>query len=182
MQKILRGGAIVAVSPMLLSCSAAIIPEGAAPPSVASRPVNPPARIPQYNPRSPPSPALVKIIHDLGRNFDGHVGIAVKRVDADWVVDYNGNELFPQQSVSKLWVALTLLDAVARGKRWLNDNNVVRREDLTLFHQPLIALVDGAGYRTPLRGLFNRAMQPRDNHAYAPMLRTVRRHGRYRSE
>src|SRR3546814_3476606 len=91
---------------MLLSCSTAIIPEGAAPPAVASRPVNPPARIPQYNPRSQPSPALVKIIHDLGRNFDGHVGIAVKRVDADWVVDYNGNELFPQQSVSKLWVAI----------------------------------------------------------------------------
>src|SRR3546814_7918702 len=63
MQKILRGGAIVAASAMLLSCSTAIIPEGAAPPAVASRPVNPPARIPQYNPRSQPSPALVKIIH-----------------------------------------------------------------------------------------------------------------------
>src|SRR3546814_16166679 len=72
MQKILRGGAIVAASAMLLSCSTAIIPEGAAPPAVASRPVNPPARIPQYNPRSQPSPALVKIIHDLGRNFHGH--------------------------------------------------------------------------------------------------------------
>src|SRR3546814_13593054 len=65
-----------------------------------------------------------------------------------WVVDYNGNELFPQQSVSKLWVAMTLLDAVDRGKLSLNDNTVVRREDLTLFHQPLIALVDGDGYRT----------------------------------
>src|SRR3546814_16787436 len=108
---------------MLLSCSTAIIPAGAAPPAVASRPVNPPARIPQYNPRSQPSPALVKIIHALGRNFDGHVGIAVKRVDADWVVDSNGNELFPQQRVSKHWVARTLLHAEDSGKMSHNAND-----------------------------------------------------------
>src|SRR3546814_4557664 len=75
--------------------------------------------------------------------------------------------------ISKLWVAMTLLDAVDRGKLSLNDNTVVRREDLTLFHQPLIALVDGDGYRTTLRGLFNRAMQQSDNTANDKLLRTV---------
>src|SRR3546814_1936994 len=68
---------------------------------------------------------------------------------------------------------MTLLDAVDRGKLSLNDNTVVRREDLTLFHQPLIALVDGDGYRTTLRGLFKRAMQQSDNTTNDKLLRTV---------
>ncbi|MCF8707340.1 serine hydrolase [Rhizorhapis sp. SPR117] len=166
--------AIITATATLFACSAAIIPEGPPQPAVASRvPVNPPQRIPDYNPRNKPSPALVKIIHDLGRNFDGHVGIAVQRVDADWVVDYNGTSLFPQQSVSKLWVAMTVLDAVDRGKLSLNSPTVVQKQDLTLFHQPLAAMVNRDGYKTTLSDLFTRAMQQSDNTANDKLLRTV---------
>src|SRR3546814_2750413 len=66
---------------------------------------------------------------------------------------------------------MTLLDAVDRGKLSLNDNTVVRREDLSLFHQPLIAVVDGAGYRTTLRGLFSLGLLQCDNTGNYTLLR-----------
>ena len=123
--------------------TAAIVPRTATP---AARPVaNPPARIPDYDPRNTPTPALTSIIQSLGRNFKGNVGIAVRRVDADWTVAWNGTSLFPQQSVSKLWVAMTLLDAADRKKLSLTDSVTVRREDMTLFHQPLASLIGAYG-------------------------------------
>lgn len=132
---------------------------------------NPPVAIPAYDPRSRPSPALVSIIQSLGQGFNGNVGIAVKRVDADWVVSYNGNALFPQQSVSKLWVAMTVLDTIDRGKLALDSRVTVRKEDLTLFHQPLANLVGKDGYETSLADLLNRAMQQSDNTANDVLLR-----------
>ena len=124
-------------------------------------------------PSSRPSPALVSIIETLGRNFNGSVGIAVQRVDAGWTIAHNGNKLFPQQSVSKLWVAMTMLDAVDRGKITLDTPVMIRPADLTLFHQPIAAMVKGSGYQTSLRDLFYRAMTQSDNTANDSVLRTV---------
>lgn len=166
-----RGIAMLAASVMLSSCAGSVIPP--AQPAVASRPVTPPARIPQYDPRSQPSPALVRIIHDLGRQFDGNVGIAVQRVDSGWVAEHNGSRLFPQQSVSKLWVAMALLDSVDRGKLSLSDPTTIQKQDLTLFHQPLAAMVDADGYQTTLSDLFARAMQQSDNTANDKLLRAI---------
>ncbi|PZU58935.1 MAG: serine hydrolase [Sphingobium sp.] len=136
------------------------------------RPVaNPPLPAQDYSPRVKPSPALVSIIQSLGRNFNGDVGIAVKRVDADWVVAYNGSKLYPQQSVSKLWVAMNLLDNVDRGKLRMSDTVTVTRSDLTLFHQPLAAMVGKDGYATTYNDLFRRAMTESDNTANDMMLR-----------
>lgn len=149
--------------------TATIVPRTATP---AARPVaNPPARIPDYDPRNTPSPALASIIQSLGRNFNGNVGIAVRRVDADWTVAWNGASLFPQQSVSKLWVAMTLLDAADRKKLALTDSVTVRREDMTLFHQPLASLIGTDGYTTTLSSLMNRAMTQSDNTANDVLLR-----------
>lgn len=120
-----------------------------------------------------PSPALVALIDSLGQKFPGKVGIAVQRVDADWTIAYNGDQLFPQQSVSKLWVAMTMFDAIDRGKLTLASNVVIRPQDLTLFHQPIAAMVRGAGYTTTLNDLFTRAMTQSDNTANDSVLRTV---------
>src|SRR5436305_15220397 len=51
-------------------------------------------------------------ITDLGRGFDGQVGIAVRSIDDGWTAGWNAAGLYPQQSVSKLWVSITVLDAV----------------------------------------------------------------------
>ncbi len=119
------------------------------------------------------SPALAALIQSLGQQFAGRVGIAVQSVDGGWTVDYNGNMLFPQQSVSKLWVAMTMLDAIDRGKVSLATPVTIRTEDLTLFHQPIAAMVRGAGYQTTLSDLFTRAMTQSDNTANDSVLRTV---------
>jgi len=125
-------------------------------------------------PTSRPSPALVSTIQTLGQQFNGTVGIAVERVDAGWTVAHNGNKLFPQQSVSKLWVAMTMFDAIDRGKLALDRQVTIKQSDLTLFHQPIAAMVKGdSGYTTTLRDLLARAMQQSDNTANDSILRTV---------
>ena len=50
----------------------------------------------------------------MGKAFGGSLGVAVYNVDEGWAVDFNGAQIQPQQSVSKLWVALAVLDAVDR--------------------------------------------------------------------
>ncbi len=124
-------------------------------------------------PEEAPPPALAALIEDLGKRFDGHVGIAVRSVDQGWTVAWNGNMLFPQQSVSKLWVAMAMFDAIDRGKVTLQTPVTVRTQDLTLFHQPIAALVKGDGYQTTLQDLFTRAMTQSDNTANDSVLRTV---------
>jgi beta-lactamase class A len=120
-----------------------------------------------------PPPALDALIGTLGQSFNGHVGIAVSSVDAGWTVSYNGHQRFPQQSVSKLWVAMAMLDAVDRGKLQLDTPVTIKRSDLTLFHQPIAALVKDTGYTTTVRDLLTRAMTQSDNTANDSILRTI---------
>ena len=125
--------------------------------------------------REPPSPAQAALsaeIGRIGRDFDGEVGIAVEEIATGWATAYNGDQLFPQQSVSKLWVALAVLDRVDRRRLDLDREVTIRREDLTLFHQPIRALVlrDGA-YRTDLADLLERALTRSDNTANDVLLR-----------
>ena len=123
--------------------------------------------------RETPPPALVSVVRNLGQSFNGKVGIAVRRIGADWTVAWNGTSLFPQQSVSKLWVSMTFLDAVDRGKIRLTDTTTITRKDLTLFHQPTAALVGTSGWTTSYSDLMRRAMTQSDNTANDTLLRAV---------
>lgn len=67
---------------------------------------------------------------------------------------YNDNDLMPQQSVSKLWVAIAAMDTIDRGALSLSDPVTVHRSDLTVFHQPIRPLVGKAGYRTTIGDYF----------------------------
>ena len=95
----------------------------------------PPAVVPSYF-APPPPDAIASAIETLGRQFNGRVGIAVRDVRTGWVTSYNGAASFPQQSVSKLWVAITLMDALDRSELSLDEPITVRNSDLTIFHQP----------------------------------------------
>lgn len=136
-----------------------------APPKV-QRPTAPPVARPAQV-----SPALANAIRMLGSGFSGSVGIAVRDVHADWLVEWNGRKPMPQQSVSKLWVATTLLDAIDKGRLSLDSEIVIRPEDLTLFHQPVRQLVGADGYRTTVRSLLDRAMMQSDNTANDALMR-----------
>lgn len=139
------------------------------PPVFVSIPVPAPA-LPR---RSVAPPQLASAIDSLARGFSGKFGIAVRAVDEGWTVEETARQRLPQQSVSKLWVAITLLDLRDQGKARLDDPIVVRSEDLTLFHQPIAGLVKGDGYHTTVGDLLTRALTHSDNTANDRLLSYV---------
>lgn len=154
------------------ACASASVPP---PPRVASAPpqqlYRPPPQ-PRPEPRIPrgPSPELESAVRSLGSGFNGVVGIAVRDIDEGWTVSWNGNRYFPQQSVSKTWVALTVLDQVDRGQLGLSQPVRVAPEDAVVFHQPMLARVGNSGFTTTLGELFNEAMTRSDNLANDRMM------------
>jgi beta-lactamase class A len=123
---------------------------------------------------TPPAPQYIRDrVTELGRRFDGRVGIAVRSVDDGWVTGWKADELYPQQSVSKLWVSVTAMDAVDKGRVRLDDQVTLTRDDLTLFHQPIAALILGGAYTTSLDDLMFKAITTSDNTANDRLMRAV---------
>ncbi len=152
----------------------ACAPEAAAPapgrdvPQIAAEPARP----------LPPTPAtrvLLKRIVALGEEFPGEVAIAVQPVAQTAPgVGFHGDRLMPQQSVSKLWVALTALQQVADGTLDLDERVRIGAQDLTLFYQPIARIVREAGWFDSTFGdLMIRALASSDNTANDRLLRRV---------
>ena len=152
-----------------LSVIAACVPTGRQPGSPSSVPITVqttmPARVPPkpVPTRPQPSADLLNAVQALGTGFKGDVGISVRDIDEGWAVAWEGDNPRPQQSVSKFWVAIAVMDAVDRGRLSLNGAVTVTRSDLTLFHQPIRALVGKHGYRTTIGELLRGAMTRSDN-------------------
>src|SRR4051794_11742931 len=122
-----------------------------------------------------PAPSsIAEEIDELGRGFNGRVGIAVRSIDDGWETGWKDHELYPQQSVSKLWVSITALDAADRGGGSLDDKVTLTANDLTLFHEPIAEeiLKDGS-YTTTLGDLMLRAITTSDNTANDKLMRAV---------
>lgn len=129
----------------------------------------PPVAVPPPTPRD----ILDARLAGMGRAFGGRIGIAVYNVDEGWAVGFNETEKQPQQSVSKLWVALTTLDAVDRGELTLATPVTIRKEDLSIFHQPLRERVGEGAYTTTVAALLKGAITQSDNAANDALVRTV---------
>ncbi len=139
------------------------LPQG---PAAATRPASTAA--------ARPPAGLETAIDALWRDFPGRSGVAVRRIDGTWSIARRGDEYFPQQSVSKTWVALSLLDAVDQGRVRLTDPVTITASDLTLFHQPLADQVRSAGPLTTTVGvLLDTAITGSDNTANDSLLRTI---------
>ncbi|MBW4330683.1 serine hydrolase [Stakelama sp. CBK3Z-3] len=112
-----------------------------------------------------PPEALAETIRSAVRNFDGKAGVAVTSVDDGWEVDANGDTRMPQQSVSKTWVAMTVLAQRDQGRLSLDDPLTITTADLTLFHQPIAALVaqNGGSYTSTVGAILKRALTMSDN-------------------
>src|SRR5438046_2844544 len=123
---------------------------------------------------NPPAPQYIRgRINQLGSSFNGRVGIAVRSIDDGWSTGWKADELYPQQSVSKLWVSITALDAVDKGKVSLGDAVTLNRSDLTLFHQPIAAQILGGGCTTTLDDLMFKAITTSDNTANDKLMRSI---------
>jgi len=123
----------------------------------------------------PPAPIYMSSrVAELGRAFDGQVGIAIRSIDDGWSAGWKADELYPQQSVSKLWVAITAMDAVDKGKVSLDEPVTLTSDDLTLFHQPIADEVLKTGsFTTTLGDLMVRQMTQSDNTANDKLMRSV---------
>lgn len=177
--------------PLLCLTLAACDTTGALPPAVpvaatttmpaagaAVRPADTPGDRPAAAAASPATPsaavALDTAIDRLGRGFPGEIGLAVRDVQTGWTSHHRGLDYFPQQSVSKLWVAMTALDRADAGRFDLSRPLTVTARDLTLFHQPIRALaIRPGGYRTTPAELMTRALTESDNSANDRLLREV---------
>lgn len=122
-----------------------------------------PSRGPSYARSGAEQRALEQRIEELGRAFPGEVGIAVREIDGRFMASWNGERYFPQQSVSKFWVAVTALQRVDAGALDLDRRVTITRSDLTLFNQPIAAQIGPNGYTTTLGNLLFRAMTRSDN-------------------
>ena len=161
------GLAATLAATLQVSASAATQPAPRKPPGPKITSVRP-------APTTPSAPAVLRDrINALGSAFDGRVGIAVRSIDDGWSTGWKANELYPQQSVSKLWVSVTAMDAVDRGKISLDDKVTLDRSDLTLFHQPIRDLILGGGYTTTLGDLMVRAITTSDNTANDKLMREI---------
>jgi len=118
-------------------------------------------------------PALSAQLQKLAQVFPGRVGIAVEDLQTGWIAGEDGETLYPQQSVSKLWVAMAVLDAVDRGRLTLADPVQVRNQDMSVFNQPIQKrLVDGV-YDTTINDLLVYAIAQSDNAANDILVRKV---------
>ncbi|HYX46148.1 MAG TPA: serine hydrolase, partial [Sphingomicrobium sp.] len=161
----LVGFALIAVAAAQVSASAA-------------KPSHTPTRAAPKKPVPPPTAPAPKDLSDridqLGRGFDGRVGIAVRSIDSGWETGWMDHDLYPQQSVSKLWVSITALDAVDRRRASLDDEVTLTTADLTLFHEPIIEDILKSGtYTTTLGDLMLRAITTSDNTANDKLMRSV---------
>lgn len=172
-----RSRPIAALSALLFSgfmTQANSAPPSGSYPDRAPQASAPDRQLPDVSPaESEAQRALEARVRELGRNFAGEVGIAVRDVDSGWTTSWNGRRFFPQQSVSKFWVAITALQRVDAGELDLDQRVTLTRQDLTLFHQPIAREIGPDGYTTTLGTLMFRAITTSDNTCNDAVLRTA---------
>ncbi|WP_161597902.1 serine hydrolase [Novosphingobium ginsenosidimutans] len=118
--------------------------------------------------------ALQAELSRIAASFEGQVGIAVTKAGCDWTVGARLDQHFPQQSVSKLWVAMSVLDAVDNGRMRLDQQITITPRDLTLFNQPLQwEVLDKGVIARPVQMLMANALSLSDNTANDRLLWTV---------
>jgi beta-lactamase class A len=120
-----------------------------------------------------PPAALAQQVTAIGRNFDGSVGIAIMSVDKGWTASYAADRIFPQQSVSKLWVSAAILDKVDKGEISLSERIPLSSKDLTIFHQPIRKYIMAGNYAPTIADLMRYAMTQSDNTANDVLYRKV---------
>jgi beta-lactamase class A len=175
------------LTPLLAACIAADKPQprpASKPAAPASRPATVPAPRPGPRPEMPeaarpavgrPPEGLENLINDQWRLFPGKTGVSIMRIDGgDWVTGKRLGDLFPQQSVSKAWVAMTVLDQVDQGKLRLDQRVRITRDDLAVFHQPIRDRVIANGeIEETIISLLEQSIRASDNTANDSLLRTA---------
>lgn len=129
------------------------------------------AAVPAEVVNSPPS--AVQIAQENLRNqleqaldpVEGSRGAAVMEVGTREAIVAGDRHPMPQQSVSKIWVSMTIADMVANGRASYSDRITVSSADRTVFHQPLARRVANGPITTTVGELMEMAITRSDNMA-----------------
>jgi beta-lactamase class A len=134
-----------------------------------------PAAPPLIQRAAPPAPAeLQATLERIAAGYREPVGIAVTDVTSGWTAQVSGDETFPQQSVSKLWVALAVMQAVDDRRLSLDQTVVMHADDRSVFYQPLASRIRGPnGLPITLSDLLRHALIESDNAANDMLIREV---------
>jgi beta-lactamase class A len=122
-----------------------------------------------------PAPAeLQATLERIAHGYGEPVGIAVSDVTSGWTASVDGQQTFPQQSVSKLWVALAVMQAVDDHRLSLDQTVVMHAEDRSVFYQPLASHIRGPnGLAITMADLLRHALIESDNAANDMLIRQV---------
>ena len=166
-KRFLAAAAVVVMAPVL---SLTVGREGSA--KLAPEPA--PVAYRKPVPPSPPAPIELQTrLNELADRYGEKVGVAVMDVDAGWIATINGEDFFPQQSVSKTWVALSVLDAIDRGQLALDQAVFMTPQDRSVFHQPIAGRIGSKGFSTDVADLLRRALTQSDNAANDMLIKLV---------
>ena len=104
-------------------------------------------------------------LEHLVAGFDGRVGVSISDGIYPFSTGVHARDPFPMQSVMKLPVAVAVLRAVDEGRFALDEPTVVRKQDLSVYVQPIAKLVGPDGFKTTIDDLMRRAIVDSDNAA-----------------
>jgi len=131
-------------------------------------------RLQIFQEKAPEAPAALQSrLEQLASGYREPVGIAVTDVTAGWTAGVDQDRPYPQQSVSKLWVAVALMRAVDEGKVDLNGWLTMTDDDRSVFFQPVVAEYRKGTYATPVSDLLRRALVESDNAANDRLMREL---------
>lgn len=166
-------GVLVCLSGLAGGCASAIPEPRPRPVDRPAPPTRPIVALPNP-PQAQPPEGLDDAIRNQWRGFPGKTGVAVTNVDTGWTIGQRVGEYFPQQSVSKTWVAMTVLDLVDQGKLRLDQRVRITPADLAVFHQPIRDRVLANGeIEESLLSLLEQSITASDNSANDSLLRTA---------
>lgn len=132
------------------------------------------ARLEIHRRQAPPAPqALQARLDELAAAYGEEVGIAVTDVKAGWTAGVDKDRPYPQQSVSKLWVAIAVMKAADEGRLNPEATVMLTDADRSVFFQPVAYRIRSEGYATPLSDLLRRALVESDNAANDRLMREV---------
>jgi beta-lactamase class A len=124
---------------------------------------------------APPAPAEFQAeVERLSKAYGEPAGIAVSEVAQGWTAHALGDETFPQQSVSKLWVALAVMQAVDDRRLSLDQTVVMGPDDRSVFYQPLASRIRASRpLQITVADLLRHALIESDNAANDRLIREL---------
>ncbi|MBW8813490.1 MAG: serine hydrolase [Caulobacterales bacterium] len=121
-----------------------------------------------------PAPqALQDDLDAIAADFREPLGVAVTDVTTGWTAGVDKDRPYPQQSVSKLWVAITVMKAIDQRRLAWDAPVTLTDADRSVFFQPVAYNIRGDGYQTHLSDLLRRALVESDNAANDRLMREM---------